>query len=168
MSNQKLNYRIEDLDENGAVKPSLMMYFAALFLTRQLFYGPVSLLAKRGGRGSKVSSSDLDLSFLLVTSVWEFVACIPGALMLFLLLKNKTESSARITTLWMRGQMIFLLGLAMQIAATILPYILYGREPTIVAILLAVAYVYIGIVLFRSARIKDVFSAVPSNKSAKR
>lgn len=164
MSNKKLDYRVEDLDAKGAVKASMSMYLVALFLTRQLFYAPLSLIAKRKGRGGSGGGSDMDLSFLFVTSVWEFVACIPGALMLFLLLKNKSEAGAKITSLWMRGQLIYLLGLVMQIAATVLPFILYGREPTVVAIVLAVAYLYVGLFLLRSPRIKDVFSAVPGNK----
>ena len=165
MAKHHLNYRIEDLDENGAVKPSLAMFLVGVFLSRQLFYAPLSLLAKRRGRGQRGSGGpDLDLSFLIVTSVWEFVACIPGVLILFLLLRDKSNADPKITSLWMRGRTIMLAGLVLQVFATILPYLLYGREPTIVGALLAVAYVYLCMYILRSQRIKDVFSAVPLSR----
>ncbi len=165
MADHRLNYRIEDLDEQGAVKPNLLIYLVSAFLSRQFFYAPLSLLASRRGRGQRGSGGqDLDLSFLIVTSAWEFVACIPGALVLFLLLRDKSNAGPKISGLWLKGRLILFIGLFAQVVAMLLPYFLYGREPTIVAMLLAVAYLYVAIFLLRSSRVKDVFSAVPGNK----
>lgn len=165
MTKHLQNYRIEDLDKNGAVKPSFGMFIVGVFLSRQLFYAPLSLLASRRGRGQRSSGGpELDLSFLVVTSFWEFVACIPGVLILFLLLKDKSNAGYRMTSLWLNGRAIMFCGLVIQVFATLLPYIIWQREPTIVGALLAVAYLYVGMYLLRSRRLQDVFSAVPHNK----
>lgn len=157
-----MQYGMSDVDEHGAVKPGVGLYIISFFLCRQFFYAPISMLASRRGRGQRSGSgNDLDLSFLLVTSFWEFLACIPGAFMLFLLVKKKQEVGDLIRKLWSNGRNLLLLGVASQIAAQLLHYVANDAEPSMVGLALGVGYLYCIIYLLTNTRVKDVFSRVP-------
>ena len=152
---------MNDVDENGAVKPGLGLYLLGFFLSRQLFYAPLSLLASRRGRGQKGGGNDLDLSFLVVTTPWEFFACLPGALMLFLMVKNKREAGERLRSLWLKGQTILFLGVLMQVAAQLYYYLAVGGQPSAVGLALGVGYLYALVFIFTNSRVKDSFMNVP-------
>lgn len=152
-----MDYEIGDLDKNGAVKPGFGVYLLAAFLCRQLFYAPLALLAKRSGGGSK----NLDLTFLQVTSIWEFVACLPAALMVFLLIKNREGVSDVMRKIWLNGKNILLAGLGLQVVVQILYYLQAGVQPSAVGLALGVAYLYCSHYLLTNQRVKDVFAQVP-------
>lgn len=155
-------YTINDLDDNGAVKPSLTVYILVVFLCRQLIYAPLSLLSSRGGRGGGARAKDFDLSFLQVTSIWEFAACAPAALMLFLLLKNRRGLRQSLRTTWLNGRVILVAGVFAQLFAQGFYYLMAGGELGGLGVVLLAAYGYCLVYLLTNTRIKDTFSQVPN------
>ena len=154
-----MQYGINDVAENGAVKPSFGLVLLSLFLCRQLIYAPLGLLAGRTRGGLR--KSDLDLSFLQATSIFEFVACIPGALLVFLIFKNKEKIGDRLKAVWLKGKLVLSAGLLAQIAAQIYYYIATGNQPSAVGLVLAVTYLYTAMYIYTNQRLKDTFSRVP-------
>jgi len=155
-----MDYEIGDLDKNGAVKPGFAVYLLAAFLCRQLFYAPLALAAKRSGRGGG-GSKNLDLSFLQVTSIWEFAACLPAAVIIFLLIKNREGVSDVMRKIWLNGKNLLLLAVGLQVAVQVLYYLQAGAQPSAVGLALGVAYLYCVYYLLTNQRVKDVFSQVP-------
>ena len=154
-----MDYNISDLDDNGILKPGFFLLFTLVALSRQVFYGPLALLAKRKGRGG--SGAEMDVSWLSISSYWEFLACLPALFVLFLLFKRRADAATWVKKYWSHGRLILLAGASLQIAVLLIVASRGTFEfgiPTLVSLFL---HVYLLAYLWRAQRVKDVFSMFP-------
>lgn len=158
-----MNYDISDLDDNGQVKPGFFLLLVIVFLSRQFLYGPLALLASRKGRGG--SGADIDVSWLAISTYWEFLACIPALFMVLVLLKRKAGAANWVRRGWHSGRMILLTATVLQVAAIAVGSISHEFNMHTAVLIVLIIHFYIFVYLFRTQRVKDVFSMFPENKN---
>lgn len=158
-----MNYDISDLDDNGQVKPGFFLLLVMVFLSRQFLYGPLALLASRKGRGG--SGADIDVSWLAINTYWEFFACIPALFMVLVLFKRKADAANWVRRGWHKGRLILLTATVLQLAAIVVGSITYEFNIHTAALIVLIIHFYIFVYLFRTQRVKDVFSMFPENKN---
>lgn len=158
-----MEYGINDIDDHGCLKPGFAMHLAAFLLARQLFYYPLSLLASRRGRGS--SGANIDMSFIQVYSVWEFIACVPAVVVLVVLFKRKPEAGDRVRLLWSKARLLLIAAASLQLAALLPQLIQHGPGSTFFVVNLLLG-IYLLIYVSTSKRIADAVSQFPHRKQS--
>lgn len=156
-------YSINDLNDDGTIKPGAGLLLAIIFLLRQMLYGPLTVLVSRRTRAS--SGAEIDMSWLTIHSLWEFVVCIPAVLVLVALIRRKVEAGQFIRAIWVRGRLLLLLGAVGQLS--VLGYLLLLEKISASGPMLVVLFLQIYVLLFliQSKRVKDVFSMFPNTKT---
>lgn len=162
-----MNYDISDLNDKGVLKPGLMLMAVTVYLARTIFYGPLTLLAKRRGF-SGGGSADLDMSYLTVSSPIELFFAVPALLVAFAMLKRSEKSGAFIRAVWRNGKWLLLLSVSMHLAHLLV--FALGRSGSIETVDVAsgIVDVYIVYFLMTSTRVRDVFSMFPEKGAGKK
>jgi hypothetical protein len=152
-------YTLNDLDDSGTLRPGGLLVTVMFFLCRQLLYGPITLVATRKSRAS--SGAEIDMSFLTIHSGWEYAACIPAVIVIYLLFQRKKEAGPTIRKLWSHGHKFLLASTIAQLILIILPALNNISEMPVSILLFAVVHAYIIYYLLTSLRVKDVFGSFP-------
>lgn len=158
-----MNYDISDLDDSGQVKPGFFLLLVMVFLSRQFLYGPLALLASRKGRGG--SGANIDVSWLAINTYWEFFACIPALFMVLVLLRRKADAANWVRRGWHKGRLILLTATVLQVAAIAVGGISHEFNMHTATLIVLIIHFYIFVYLFRTQRVKDVFSMFPENNN---
>ena len=152
-------YTLNDLDKNGTLKAGGFLTATMFFLCRQLFYWPVTLVATRRSRAS--SGAEIDMSFLTINSAWEFAACLPSAIVIYLMFKRNKEASLLIRKLWANGRNLLLAGAIPQLILVIWPALNNIAAIPLSTLIFAIVHAYLIYYLFTAKRVKDVFASFP-------
>ena len=163
MSKQSIRYEFDDFDARGALKPSLTLLLAMLFLSRHvvivILAGISTLILKRrgidtGGIIELLSSPE----FLLVS--------LPSVLLLIALMRRIPTASKSVRWIWCHGLWLLLIGAGMDITGMAHGLIVLtpqGAGATGALYIIGVVLdVFIVLYLFRSRRVADTFSDFPS------
>ncbi len=161
-----MNYDISDLNDKGVLKPGLMLMAVTAYLARTLFYGPLTLLAKR--RGFSGGSAELDMSFLTVSSPIEFFFAVPAVLVAFAMLKRSALSGPFIRNVWRNGKWLLLLSVSMHLAYLLVVALGHSGDIQTVEMVSGVIDIYIVYFLMTSTRVRDVFAMFPEKESVKK
>jgi len=157
------HYDISDLDDNGQVKFGTSLLLATVFLSRQIFYGPVALLTKLKGR--RGSGSEIDLSWLAVSSFWEFAACLPALFVLVLLFKRRAGAPGWVERGWILGRHLLIAGAVAQIAVMLGALAAKNISLSTPLLGLLLFHFYLLFYFWHAQRVKDVFVVVPGKQS---
>lgn len=155
------NYRFDDLNDHGVLKPGWLVSISAIVFSRQLFYGPLILiLSRRRGKG-------LDFDWLAVHSLLEFVVCIPALLVLVAIFRRNPGAGANIRRIWQHGRSLLIGGGLLQVfvSAYVAGWVLRGDSQSVAFLIIFQAFLVFF--LFRSAYVKDLFSMFPERNDAK-
>ena len=152
-----LNYSIDDFTDDGVLKPGLFLTLIVAVLSRFLFYGPLSLLASRGG------NSYIDVSVLSVDSPLLMLASIPPVVILYILVARNSASRELIRNIWKHGRLILLVSVVCQLVLQIAEVAMAGVAGLLVLVGMIVT-AYCTFYLATSGRVRDVFASFPSSK----
>jgi hypothetical protein len=156
-----LNYSIDDFTDDGVLKPGLFLTLIVAALSRFLFYGPLSLLASRGGITG--GNSYIDVSVLSVDSPFPMLASIPPVVMLYILVARNSASRELTRNIWKHGRLILLVSVVCQLVLQIAEVAMAGVAglPVLVGMIVTA---YCTFYLATSGRVRDVFASFPSSK----
>ena len=156
-----LNYSIDDLTDDGVLKLGLFLTLIVAVLSRFLFYGPLSLLASRGGITG--GNSYIDVSVLSVDSPLLMLASIPPVVILYILVARNSACRELIRNIWKHGRLILLVSVVCQLVLQIAEVAMAGVAglPVLVGVIVTA---YCTFYLATSGRVRDVFASCPSTK----
>jgi hypothetical protein len=150
---------IDDYTADGTLKLGLFLTLLVLVPSRFLLYGPLSLLASRGGITG--GNSYLDVSVLNVDSPFLMLASIPPVLILFILVARNKNSPDLARKTWANGKVIMVASLICQLALQLMEVWGVGK----VAFPQLMGLIVSGYILFyfaRMPRARDVFASFPA------
>jgi hypothetical protein len=154
-----MNYSIDDYADDGTLKPGLFLTLMVAVSARFLLYGPLSLLASRGGITGK--NSYLDVSVLDVDSPFLMLASIPPAVILFILIARNKNSPDLARKIWAKGRVIMTACVSFQLALQF-KVVLVGGSAMLLQLIGLIVSVYIVFYFSRMPRARDVFASFPT------
>jgi len=150
-----MNYNIDDYADDGTLKPGLFLTLMVGVSARFLLYGPLSLLASRGG------NTYLDVSVLDVDSPLLMLASIPPVVILFILIARNKNSSDLARKIWAKGRVIMAACVSFQLALQF-KEVLVGGSATLLQLIGLIVSLYIVFYFSRMPRARDVFASFPT------
>lgn len=154
-----MNYDINDFNEEGILTPGTFLSLVTFYISRFLFFGPISLIG--GFRG--FSGGRLDLSYLTDVSPFAMASSIPAVLIIYTMISRKPNSHPFIKKLWSWGKPLLIGSLIAQIV--ILGLEVYtAKAATPVHMTFGFLNFFFLIYLTTSNRPKDVFDMFPGQK----
>jgi len=155
-------YDLDDYDSNHTLKPGTFLALIAIYSSRYILYGPLSLLAGKKGRGSP--GAEMDLSFLKLESPMELIMCVPSILVIYAMMRRKPEAPQRVRAIWKNGRWLLLAATALHLGFLLFNVFVAGRPIVTITIISGFIDLYIIHYLFRSTRVRDVFSMFPEEE----
>ena len=156
-----MNYSIDDFTDHGVLKPGLFLTLIVMVLSRFLLYGPLSLLASRGGITG--GNSYIDVSVLSVDSPFLMLASIPPVVILYILVARNNGSSDLIRNIWKHGRLILLVSVVCQLVLQVVEVVMSGIAglPVLAGVIVTA---YCTFYVATSGRVRDVFASFPTSK----
>ena len=156
-----MNYDIDDLDKAGLLKPGFTLTACIFFLCRQVFFGPLLFLTQRSAKRGGISKRDLDLSFMEVATLWEFIACLPAIVVLITLFLRKPAAAPLVRMIWLNGKSLLLVGVLAQILVLVFPLFTGSHKFLDFNVLILFVHALLLFYLLRSQRVHDSFGTFP-------
>ena len=156
-----MNYSIDDFTDHGVLKPGLFLTLIVMVLSRFLLYGPLSLLASRGGITG--GNSYIDVSVLSVDSPFLMLASIPPVVILYILVARNKGSGDLIRNIWKHGRLILLVSVVCQLVLQVVEVASSGVAglPVLAGVIVTA---YCTFYVATSDRVRDVFASFPTSK----
>ena len=104
---------INDYDDQGNLRPGLLIPFLILYLGRYLLYGPISMLASRG-------NFSYDINFLAIQNPFLFVTSVPPIFLGFLLLAKRLPKDSFRHFVWQGGREVLLVTSLVQFSVSLI------------------------------------------------
>lgn len=153
-----INYDLDEISRDGVLIPGGMLILLTFYLSRFLLFGPLSLLAGKGGRGSKISN--LDMSFLNVDSPFEMATSIPAVTILFIIWTRNQNSADWVRWIWRNGRLFLLFSVCSQLTVEAANFYLLGKFDG-VDLVYGIININVALYLLTKQRVRDVFSMFP-------